>query len=71
MADPCPAHRWRYTPGCEDCRKHQRARVRKNRAERLITGRLNHGKRSAYDAGCECRDCLRARAEAYARLERR
>lgn len=42
---------------CDLCREAQRARVAQNRADRLVSGRLNHGTRSAYDAGCRCLPC--------------
>lgn len=47
---------------CATCKERQRQRVAANRADRLATGRLNHGTRSAYDAGCRCKDCRRARS---------
>jgi hypothetical protein len=56
-----------YVPGCPECRARQRVRVARNRAERLAEGRLSHGKRSAYDAGCRCYRCEDARQEAYER----
>lgn len=49
---------------CEECRAYQRNRVAKNRAERLADGRLSHGKRSAYDAGCRCSQCKAVRIRA-------
>lgn len=42
---------------CDKCREYQNNRVARNRAERLETGRLNHGTRSARDAGCHCYQC--------------
>lgn len=54
---------------CEACVAVHNARVRRNRAERLASGNLTHGARSAYDAGCRCTDCKRARREAYLRLK--
>lgn len=42
---------------CDSCKEYQRARVAKNRSDRLKTGNLSHGTRSAYDAGCRCMDC--------------
>lgn len=60
----------RYKAGCPECQEKQRARVAKSRATRRAAGVCN-GNRSSYDAGCRCDDCLRARADAYARLERR
>lgn len=52
---------------CELCASYQRDRVRRNRAERLESGRLNHATRSAYDAGCRCRTCQLARKQAARR----
>lgn len=54
---------------CWRCRDYQSGRVRRNRAARLAAGRLSHGTRSAYDAGCRCIPCRGARQEAYQRLE--
>lgn len=47
---------------CDECKAYQRNRVAKNRAERLATGNLTHGTRSAYDAGCRCMYCKKARS---------
>jgi hypothetical protein len=62
----------RYELGCrcKPCRSYQNTRNARNRADRLASGRLSHGTRSAYDCGCRCPECKRARAEAYARLEK-
>lgn len=49
---------------CDECRGYQRNRVAKNRADRLKSGNLSHGSRSAYDAGCRCLSCKNARSEA-------
>lgn len=46
---------------CDKCRAYQNSRVAKNRADRLASGRLNHGTRSARDAGCTCDSCLATR----------
>mgnify|MGYP007115078499 CR=1 FL=1 len=46
---------------CDRCATAQRDRVRRNRADRLATGRLNHGTRSARDAGCKCPPCIETR----------
>ena len=54
---------------CDLCRENQAARNRRNRARQLATGNLNHGTRSAYDAGCRCDACRGARREAYLRLD--
>lgn len=56
---------------CDLCVTQQRERVRANRADRLASGRLSHGTRSAYDAGCRCDLCRRARVEADFRTGRR
>lgn len=50
---------------CDECRRYQRERVARNRAERLARG-VVHGSRSSYDAGCRCDYCLGARRLAYA-----
>ena len=55
---------------CTECREGQRQRVARNRAERLASGSLSHGTRSAYDAGCRCEPCKDVRREVYARLDR-
>ena len=55
---------------CELCRETHNRRVARNRAERLASGNLNHGTRSAYDCGCRCDPCRNARRETYQRLER-
>lgn len=52
---------------CVECRGYQSARNAQNRADRLASGRLSHGRRSAYDAGCRCELCLGARQAAYGR----
>lgn len=58
---------------CAGCRAAHADRVRRNRADRLAAGRLTHGTRSAYDAGCRCTDndrvpsCTGARRVAYER----
>jgi hypothetical protein len=54
---------------CTLCREGQRQRVARNRAERLASGSLSHGTRSAYDAGCRCEPCKDARRAAYQRLD--
>jgi hypothetical protein len=46
---------------CYRCVAYQRERVARNRAERLASGRLNHGTRSARDCGCQCEPCLATR----------
>ena len=46
---------------CDACRAYQRDRVARNRADRLASGRLNHGTRSARDAGCRCDACVMTR----------
>ena len=56
---------------CDLCREYQRARVARNRTARRAAGNLDHGTRSAYDAGCRCQPCRNARREAYIRLEAR
>lgn len=50
---------------CEVCRGWQAHRVRRNRKARLAAGRLTHGTRSAYDAGCRCPACKDARKIRY------
>lgn len=45
---------------CDECRAAHAGRVAQNRAERLATGRLSHGTRSVWDAGCRCLPCHRA-----------
>ena len=60
---------YRGNCNCRRCREYQRQRVARSRAERLATGRLSHGTRSAYDAGCRCDPCKAARREAYLRLD--
>ena len=55
---------------CPACSTYQSARNARNRADRMAAGRLNHGTRSAYDAGCRCASCVEARGDAYRRLER-
>lgn len=52
---------------CEACTDRHNERVAKNRADRLASGRLNHGSRSAYDAGCRCDACKGARRAAAGR----
>lgn len=60
---------------CSKCTEYQRTRVARNRADRLASGRLSHGTRSAYDAGCRCEPCLAVRVDAdrdyYARTGKR
>lgn len=58
---------------CRDecCREPHRIATAKNRADRLKSGRLNHGTRSGYDAGCRCPDCRGARAAAHIRASQR
>lgn len=58
----------RHNCRCEACVAHHNARVKQNRQERLADGRLTHGTRSAYDAGCRCVDCSEVRRAAYRRL---
>lgn len=53
-----------YGCRCPECVTYQRERVARNRAERLASGRLTHGTRSAYDAGCRCENCRSARRRA-------
>lgn len=55
---------------CDACRAYQNDRVARNRADRLASGNLNHGTRSAYDAGCKCGSCRLARRAAYLENER-
>jgi hypothetical protein len=55
---------------CQECRSYQRKRNAANRRERLASGRLSHGTRSAYDCGCRCDPCKGARRGAYDRLEK-
>jgi len=55
---------------CVACVEYQNGRNARNRADRLANGRLNHGKRSAYDAGCRGPECIQVRVEGYRRLER-
>lgn len=50
---------------CVACTAYQNGRNARNRSERLTDGRLNHGTRSAYDAGCRCSACTGARRAAY------
>jgi hypothetical protein len=50
---------------CAKCATQQRERVRRNRAERLASSRLNHGTRASYDCGCRCEPCRDARKAAY------
>jgi hypothetical protein len=54
---------------CGLCRTNHNERVARNRADRLARGDLNHGARSAYDAGCRCEPCRIARSQAYADLD--
>lgn len=57
----------RYTRAkcrCDECREYQRKRVADNRAKRLAEGRITHGTRSGYDAGCRCWMCKRERRAA-------
>ena len=49
---------------CPECKSYQRERVANNRRDRLESGRLNHGSRSAYDCGCRCDKCKEARSAA-------
>jgi hypothetical protein len=51
---------------CDECRRYQRERVARNRAERLARGVI-HGSRSSYDAGCRCDSCVAARRKSYSR----
>jgi hypothetical protein len=53
---------------CDKCRDAHNERVRRNRADRLASGRLSHGTRAAYDCGCRCAPCRAARTGAYNRL---
>ena len=65
---------YRYTRlgrRCPMCVENHRARIAAERKARLDAGRLNHGTRSAYDAGCRCDECRAARRRAYERYERR
>lgn len=56
---------------CDACKDFQRERNATNRADRLASGRLTHGKRSAYDAGCRCALCKEARRVASASVDLR
>lgn len=47
---------------CADCRKAHAEANRRNREDRLASGRLNHGTRSALDAGCRCVACKATKA---------
>lgn len=51
---------------CVACSAYQNGRNARNRADRKASGRLNHGTRSAYDAGCRCGACLDVRQARYA-----
>jgi hypothetical protein len=53
---------------CDLCRANHNERVARNRADRLASGPLSHGTRSAYDAGCRCAACMEDRRRAYAEL---
>jgi hypothetical protein len=64
------AYEW-HDCRCDRCRLRHNERVRRNRAERLAAGRLTHGTRSAYDAGCRCDQCRVAKADADALYKRR
>lgn len=55
---------------CDVCREAARIYRRNQRAERLAAPRLRHGLRATYDCGCRCKRCMKARAAAYARLEK-
>jgi hypothetical protein len=55
----------RYRCRCVACVAYQNGRNQRNRADRKSSGRLSHGTRSAYDAGCRCDDCLGARRAVY------
>lgn len=56
---------------CDVCVLAFRARkgrlCKANRLDRLRSGRLSHGTRSAYDAGCRCGPCREVRRAAYRR----
>lgn len=54
-----------YKCRCLMCRAAHREATARNRADRLASGRLSHGTRSAYDAGCRCVDCTRVHKEAH------
>ncbi len=56
---------------CAECCAYQNERVARNRASRMETGNLNHGTRSAYDAGCKCEGCRMARRNAYVENEQK
>lgn len=58
-----------YVAGCEGCKAHQRERVAQNRKERAESGKITHGTRSGYDAGCRDDCCRSKRLEAYSRLD--
>jgi hypothetical protein len=60
----CAAYE-RHHCRCDLCRETHNARVRANRADRLASGRIVHGTRSAYDAGCRCDACFEARRSSY------
>jgi hypothetical protein len=55
----------------ECCREPHRIATAQNRAERLKAGRINHGTRSGYDAGCRCPACRGARSAAHVRASQR
>lgn len=57
----------RWDCRCRECVAYQNDRVRRNRAERKATGRLSHGTRSAWDAGCRCESCLATKRSAEQR----
>ena len=65
----CAEHRWTYQAGCPDCQAHRRAVNARSRAQRLASGRISHGTRSGYDAGCRCTWCRAVRRAVYQREE--
>ena len=52
-------------PACDACREAKREYVRAQRAASLAAGRLTHGRRSTFDAGCRCGQCRAVRQVAY------
>jgi hypothetical protein len=62
---------FRHWCRCDACRTYQADRIRRIRADQLATGRLSHGLRSAYDAGCRCEPCRTVKRLADARYRER
>ena len=50
---------------CDRCREYQNARVAKSRADRLASGRINHGS-AGWDDGCRCDVCTTNHRTRYA-----